>query len=236
MSAVTYHRGDKKRLSGLKGIIWDLDNTLYRIDRAMEDAFHFAVARAVIAAGVDLPFKQAADMAHQSFLKYGHSGRVFIDRYRLDPEKLHFAYHGFIDEKIIVSSIEQRTLFESLSLKHVLVTHSARSWAERVLSHLGLSQWFPPDRILGFEDYRFHAKNEHSTGFDAALEILGLDVKDAAVIEDTLVNLQIPHRMGMATVYVRHGRAPESPPPGYLHMSCDSTIDALREIKDAGSA
>src|ERR1051325_10964315 len=101
MTSVIYHRGIKESLADLRGIIWDLDNTLYRVDRAMEDAFHFAVARAVIEAGVDLPFKQAADMAHQSFLKYGHSGRVFIDRYGLDAQKLHFSYHGYIDETVI---------------------------------------------------------------------------------------------------------------------------------------
>jgi putative hydrolase of the HAD superfamily len=227
MSGVRYHIG--KRLPELKGIVWDLDNTLYRLDRAMEDAFHYAVARAVIEAGVDLPFKQAADMAHQSFLKYGNSGRVFIDRYGIDPEKFHFSYHGFIDEKIITKSIEQKELFESLPLQHVLLTHSARSWAEKVLSHLGLTEWFPHERVLGFEDYGFDAKHLHSTGFDAALEILGCRAGEAAMIEDTMANLQIPHKMGMATVYIKHGRELETP-PSYLTMSCDTTIDALREI------
>lgn len=229
MTGITYHRGKKEALTGLSGIVWDLDNTLYRVDRAMEDAFHYAVARAVIEAGVDLPFKQAADMAHQSFLKYGHSGRVFIDRYGLDPHKLHFSYHGYIDETVIVKSIEQRELFSSLSLRHVLVTHSARSWAERVLSHLGLSQWFPSDHVLAFEDYNFKAKHAHSTGFDAALEKLGLQAGSVAVIEDMLPNLEIPHKMGMTTIYIRHGVRLDSP-PGFLHLSCDSTVDALREI------
>ncbi len=63
-----------------------------------------------------------------------------------------------------------------------------------------------------------------------------MEAGDAVMIEDTLVNLQIPHKMGMATIYVRHGRSPESPPPGYLHMSCDNTINALQAIKNAGAA
>jgi putative hydrolase of the HAD superfamily len=235
MSGITYHRGKKEAISGLRGIIWDLDNTLYRVDRVMEDAFHYAVARAVIEAGVNLPFKQAADMAHQSFVKYGHSGRVFIDRYGLDPHKLHFSYHGYIDETVIVKSIEQRDLFTSLPLQHVLVTHSARSWAVRVLSHLGLSQWFPADRVLAFEDYDFKAKHQHSTGFDAALEKLELDAGNVAVIEDMLPNLEIPHKMGMTTIYVRHG-VKLDPPPGFVHLSCDSTVDALREIESLKKA
>lgn len=230
MTGVTYHGGRKRSLSDLQGVIWDLDNTLYRVDRAIEDAFHYAVARAVIAAGVDLPFKLAAEMARDSFLKYGHSGKVFIDRYGLNSEKLHFAYHGYIDETVIAKSVEQRDLFELLPLRHALVTHSARSWAEKVLRHLGLLQWFPPERIFAFEDYSFKAKHQHSTGFDVALEKLGLEAKDVAVVEDTLPNLEIPHRMGMATVYLRHGRPVESPAPGFLLMSCDNTIEALREI------
>jgi len=235
MTGITYHRGKKEALSGLRGIVWDLDNTLYRVDRAMEDAFHYAVARAVIEAGVVLPFKQAADMAHQSFLKYGHSGRVFIDRYGLNPQKLHFSYHGYIDETVIIKSIEQRDLFSSLSIQHVLVTHSARSWAERVLAHLGLSEWFPSDRVLAFEDYSFKAKHQHSTGFDAALEKLGLKEDAVAVIEDTLPNLEIPHKMGMTTIYIRHGIKLDTP-PGFLHLSCDSTVDALREINNVKKA
>ena len=41
----------KKEWSSIKGILWDLDNTLYHLDTAMEDSFNLAIARAVIEYG-----------------------------------------------------------------------------------------------------------------------------------------------------------------------------------------
>jgi putative hydrolase of the HAD superfamily len=103
-------------MDSIQGIIWDLDNTLYRLDEALEHSFNLAIAKSAIALGVPLTLEQASEMAHRSFIEYGFSGKVFIDRYDISYEKLHFDFHKYLDESVVEGSIKTRNLFRDLNL------------------------------------------------------------------------------------------------------------------------
>ena len=148
----------KQKLIDVEAIIWDLDNTLYKIDNVLIDAFHLSYARAAIAAGADLKFGEAAKMARKSFEETGFSGQIFVEKYGIERADMHFEHHGYMDETVIEKSLEMRSLFLQLSLEHALLTHSARNWAEKVLDHLTLREWFPKNRIFALEDCDFFPK------------------------------------------------------------------------------
>lgn len=233
VSAVVPHRRDiAERLAGIRGIVWDLDNTLYRLDDMIEEAFNIAFARAAVESGVPLTLEKAIELSRKSWLEHGYSGHVFVRDFGLKPEDLHHHYHGFMDETVIKKSLEVKLFFESLPLNHVLVTHSHRSWALRVLRHLDLQDWFPEERVLGLEDYDFRHKHACRTCFDKALGLLGLEPHEALMAEDTLPNLKIPHELGMATAFIHHGRKPEATPE-FVHLSCNSTLDLLKCLSDS---
>ena len=216
-----------KKTENMRGIVWDLDNTLYRVDELMEDAFNIAVARAAVAAGAPLTMPAAVDMARRGWREHGYSGHLFIRDFNLGRDELHEGFHGFLDETIIKKSHEVRACFESLPVDHALVTHSHRGWARRVLAHLGLAEWFAEERILGLEDYGFRHKHACRSSFQQALGILALEAEQAFMVEDTLHNLKFPHEMGMTTVFIHHGRLPGEM-PDYVDLSFGGAADFLR--------
>lgn len=223
----------KDRLQAAKGIIWDLDNTLYRMDEALTHAFNLAVARAVIEAGIDIDIEEATRIALKSFEDHGYSGRTFIQAYGVDDLWLHHTFHRYVDETLIAHNAEVAEMFDMLGdVQHALITHGAGDWAMRVLKHLGLKKWFENERILAFEDYDFQRKSESPVAFEKALERLELEPKHVIMVEDLGPNLRIPYKMGMGTALIHHGQPPPEK-PYYIMTAYDNAREFLQDLKRA---
>ena len=64
-------------LSHIRGVVWDLDGTLYRYDALFKDACQLAAARTAIDLGIDMSFEEAVALAMESERLYGNSFRLF---------------------------------------------------------------------------------------------------------------------------------------------------------------
>lgn len=223
---------EKVDFPDIRGIIWDLDNTLYRLDEAIIHAFNLSIAKIAREEGVDASMEEVIDMAIRSFEETGYSGTVFIRDHNIDQELLHYNFHKGIDEKVIEKSLETKDLFTDINLSHVLVTHGAYDWAHRVLSHLELLKFFPNNHILALEHYDFERKYESRKGFSMALDRLRLLPEDTLMVEDSMGNLRIPHEMGIKTVYIHHGRIPKDVPE-YVDYCFNNVPEMLQGIKTA---
>ncbi|MBV8547852.1 MAG: HAD hydrolase-like protein [Alphaproteobacteria bacterium] len=185
------------------GAIVDMDGTLYdESTPAMYFQFHNAAARAAIDCGVPLGYQEAFDLAAAELKK----GVLHLETFRpfgVDPVEYIDKYHKYLDENAIDVPPDLADRFRRAQLgNYVLVTHASRNWAERVIKHLGLEEWFPPERILGFEDYGYQRKSASDAAFVMALDILGVPAENTMVLEDSARNLLIPSQMGMLTVQV----------------------------------
>jgi putative hydrolase of the HAD superfamily len=218
----------------VRGIIWDLDNTLYRFEEDFEHFCHVAAARAALKGGLDKTFDQAFELCLKSYSVYGHSCQIFTEEYRIDKTQLHFDFHNYIDEKIIARSIELVNLFEELSLNHVLVTHASHEWAQRALTHLGLKDHFPDQMIIPAEATGFERKSESKIPFEMAIQKLSCPPACLVVVEDIAENLAIPYEMGLFTVLVHHGRKPEML-PSYINMACNNAVEFMEYLKNSPS-
>ncbi|MBU0858468.1 MAG: HAD hydrolase-like protein [Alphaproteobacteria bacterium] len=215
------------RLRGLRGILWDLDNTLYRLEEMLEDSFNVAIARAAIDQGIPLSFESAVAMARTSYEKTGYSGRYFLEQFGLDRNVLHFAFHKHLDEKVINASLELQQLMDSAKLTHALITHGARDWALRVLQHIGLRHHFPEPQVFALEDMAFEKKHESRRAFLSGLDALGVEPAEALVMEDLAENLVIPHQMGLGTVWLHHGRVPDTI-PAHVDYCCANAVEFMQ--------
>ncbi len=218
-----------QKLKTVQGIVWDLDNTLYRIEDAVKHAFHIAIARAALEAGVPLELDEAVKAAEKSYAEYGYSGRIFVRDHGVDDVWLHHRFHDHLDETMIDKNAETAEFFRQTELRHALITHSSGPWARKVLSHLGLREWFADDHILALEDYAFQKKAESAAPFMLALERLQLDAGQTLFVEDTPRNLSIPHRLGMGTVLVHYGQPPRDM-PAFIDADYNNALDLLRHI------
>lgn len=192
-------------LSHVKGLIWDLDNTLYRFDAAFEKACNIAAARTVQTLLPEITYEEALQTAEESYAEHGYSGRKLVERYGIVYSDYHYLYHDTIDESIIERNEAILMALGDVALPNVLITHSSRGWAQRAVKHLGMDDYFPATRIIALEDSSFESKAYSRAPFIKGLELLNLPPESVLVVEDSVKNLMRPKEMGMTTVLIHHG-------------------------------
>lgn len=192
-------------LSHIKGLIWDLDNTLYRFDQAFEKACNIAAARTVQQLMPSVSFEEALAVAEKSYVEHGYSGKTLIEQYGIAYSDYHYLYHDTIDESIIEKNEAILMALGDIGLPNILITHASRRWAEKILQHLSMDDYFPHEKIIALEDAGFEMKHYSSAPFIKGLELLNLPPENVLVVEDTVKNLVRPKEMGMTTVLIHHG-------------------------------
>ncbi len=220
----------KQEWSSIQGILWDLDNTLYRLDKAVEDAFNLAIAKAAIGHGVDLSLDEALALSRESFRIHRYSGYEFINRYNIAQRDMHFMTDSHLDRGLVKKCEQTCDLFSHHSFDHALITHSARPWATDIIDRLGLRPWFPDHRVFAYENYDFESKAKSRRPFEMALSSINQNPEDTVMVEDTLENLKIPHEMGMKTVFLHHGRIPDGVLPDFVDHHCANAREFLETM------
>ncbi len=196
----------KTALRDIKTIIWDLDNTLYPYTEEQIEHWHEATVRAAIDLGAPITLEAGLHQARQSFAEHNYSSKIFVDTYGLCPRKMHAGLHPYSNEKILPVCMLTQESFEALpNVRHVVLTHAHRNWAERVLRHLGLRDFFEDDLIMGLEDYGYEEKHASNRGILQSLDQTGCNPEHALFAEDTLRNLERAKATGIQTAYVHHG-------------------------------
>lgn len=224
-------------LSHIKGLIWDLDNTLYRFDKAFEKACNIAAARTVQTLLPNVSYEEALEAAEKSYAEHGYSGKILVEQYGITYSDYHYLYHDTIDESILEKNEAILMALSEIDLPHVLITHSSRRWAERTIKHLGMEAFFPTNRIIPLEDTNFEGKAYSSAPFIKGLELLNLPPEKVMVVEDTAKNLIRPKEMGMTTVLIHHGNAPvESSHIDYAYPDTLEFLGTLMLARKAAAA
>lgn len=221
---------NSKDLNTLKGIIWDLDDTLYAVTPALEQSMRESVARAVVKMGYDITYEDALALAVESQEKYRLTVKILVDQFGIEKRDLHGVFHQEMDHTVTQPCADLPAAFQMQpQLKHVLMTHASRDWALRMLDHLGLSQFFEEGAVLGLEDVDFHHKHESDRVTKTCLEILGTEPEYTAFAEDRDWNLTIPHQMGLVTVLMDHPSQPKEL-PGHVDYRFDRAANFLKII------
>ncbi len=219
------------RFSSLKGVLWDLDNTLYTETDSLHEAFDHAIAAAALAQGVPMSLEEAKAAAKKSFIDHGYGARVFIEQMGVDARALHYDLHPLVDETIITPHDTLHDDLHDLVLAHAIVTHGARDWALRVLDHLRLMPLFTPARIHALEDFDFHKKATSPVPFEKALDSLNLNPCDVIIVEDQERNLRIPHAMGMGTILLDYGARRGKPAADFVDLVCHDVHDLIQRYR-----
>ncbi len=227
-------------MTGINGLIFDLDHTLYSLAGASEGHFIRACVETALemAAGTGAPMERADAerlIQHAAAWDTGDLRALGVER-GYDEARLFeiFNRHAFTELKTTMEQGRDPRLREALAPhneKAVIVTHGSRYWAEKVVELLGLQDIFPPERILALDDpaIAFQGKHESEVPFREALKILGLPPESVAVVEDTSKNLVIPHRMGMTTVLLVWGKpVPQDHP--HVSQFHDTAADFLQSL------
>jgi putative hydrolase of the HAD superfamily len=213
----------------VKGVIWDLDNTLYRFDSVFEDACNRAAARTICTLVDGLSFDDAFKVAETSYAQHGYSGKALITQYGIDYRDYHFSFHEEIDEKILTRNDAMLQALADLNKPQVIVTNASRHWVEKALAHLGLRDFFTDENIIALGDSDFEPKAYSRRPFDMARNRLSLPIENIIVVEDMAKNLKVPKEMGFTTALIHHGRTPVEQ-YDYIDLEFPDTLSLLEKL------
>ena len=192
----------KKVIFGKNNIIWDLDNTLYRITPEFADILDEATAIAAIEdLGVPLDFKTAKEKVKESYRVYRDGGEIFVREYGISPKDIFFAYHKRKPIEPIVPYENLLEKLEKLPCDQYIFSTSTRDVCEKILKHIGLYDFFK-GKFYSVEDFDTFKKNESSDVYKQLCERLKLDPKDCVFVDDSYSNLEFAKEIGMTTVRI----------------------------------
>ena len=142
---------------------------------------------------------QTAHMLRQKYwTEYGTTLAGLMHVHDIDPDPYLHEVHQ-LDLSGIEAAPALRAAITALPGRKIIYTNGSRAHGEGVSSALGLEGVF--DAIYGVEDAGYTPKPE-LTAFQKVFTADGIDTKLAAMFEDDMRNLAIPHQLGMKTVLV----------------------------------
>lgn len=214
----------------IRGVVWDLDNTLYRFTDAFYQSCTQAAAQAAQELGIDLSYEDTLKLAERSEDEYGYSMHGYVTEHGLSYASLHFPFHQRIDETVINPIDGIAEAIENLKLPQVILTNASRCWANRVLKFIGIDHLFSKNKIIPMEDVDFEPKARSPKGFKKALDILSLPAEDVVMVDDLDRNLTIAYKLGMKTAYINHGDPIEFL-PDFIDSQYEDVLSLIEDIK-----
>lgn len=185
-----------------KAIIWDLDNTLYRITPEFADILDSVMAQALIEdLGVKLDFEAAKAKVKESYRIYRDGGEIFYRDYNVDPKALFDAYHKRKPVEYIRPFDGLAEKLTKLPVEQYILTTSSHEVAEKILKRIDLYDLFK-DKFYSVEDFDLLKKNEDTQVYQQLCDKIGLAPKDCIFVDDSYSNLEFPKQLGMTTVRI----------------------------------
>ncbi len=189
-----------------KNIIWDLDNTLYRITPEFADMLDEAAAVAAVKdLGVNLSLEEAKNKVKESYLTFRDGGEVFVREYGISPKDMFLAYHKRKPIEPIVPYEHMAEKLEALPCRQYVFSTSSRDVCEKILKHIGLYDFFK-GRFYSVEDFNTFKKNEDSTVYRKLCDKINVNPHDCIFVDDSYSNLEFAKETGMTTVRIYYNQ------------------------------
>lgn len=201
--------------------VFDLDNTLYPpAVRLFDQIEHKMRGYMVEKLGIDQA--EANHLRKHYWEVHGTTLSGLMREHGIEPDPFLTAVHD-ISFDALQPDHELASLIKNLPGRSIVYTNGTKPYAEQVLAARGLDGLF--DAIYGIEHANYLPKPERGA-FDRVFDHDGLTHKNAAMFEDEVRNLEVPHAMGLRTVHV----APEATNDHYVHFHTDDLTAFLRQI------
>ncbi|MGV8995642.1 MAG: pyrimidine 5'-nucleotidase [Parvibaculaceae bacterium] len=215
--------------------VFDLDNTLYpprfdlfaQIDTRMSE---------FIATYLDVDDVEARRVQKEFYVEHGTTLAGLMAVHQMEPQAFLDYVHA-IDVTVVPPAPALGEAIARLPGRKVIFTNGSVRHAENVAGRLGILHVF--DGVYDIVTTGFTPK-PHALAFDRFVSASGIDPTRAAMFEDLPRNLEVPHALGMTTVWVRpQGEAGperyqqlshEGGDGAHVHHVCDDLTDFLTAL------
>lgn len=189
--------------------IFDLDNTLYAPEVRLFSQIERRMT-AYVMRELRVTEAEASRLREHYWRKHGTTLAGLMAEHGIDPLPYLREVHD-IDFSALTPDPELAARIAALPGRKIVHTNGDSDYAMRVLEHRGLTVF---DAVHGVVEAGFHPKPD-ARAYAAVQRAEGFDPAKAAMFEDDPRNLEVPHRLGMATILVGAGRhGPDAAAPG----------------------
>lgn len=177
--------------------VFDLDNTLYPPEARLFDQIEVHMANFVMRElGVDET--TAHKLRKEYWETHGTTLAGLMREHDVEPDPFLDAVHQ-LDLSHLEKDMDLRANILALPGRKIIYTNGSRDHAHKVSEARGLDGIF--DAVYGIEDADYAPKPDRAA-FEMVFAADGLQAQNAAMFEDDIRNLEIPHVLGMKTVLV----------------------------------
>ncbi len=195
-----------------RGIIWDLDGTIYENTPAMQNAWLQGFYQTAHHYGLGLTREEADQKTWDGFRRYGHAVRAYSIEHGIEETAFCERLLTFVDVTLVPQCAQTKEYFNHhQDMAMAILTSAHKKWAGPVLRHIGLDHLFPEERVIAYDDTSGELKSHSETPFRMAAAALNLPPAQLVMVEDTAANLIIAKELGMTTVLVTHGDTSVTP-------------------------
>jgi putative hydrolase of the HAD superfamily len=177
--------------------VFDLDNTLYphhlNLWQQVDDRI-----RSYIANFLGVTYEDAFRKQKDFYRRYGTTMRGMMTEHGMEPDDF-LAYVHQIDHSPVTPNPALGAALEKLPGRKLILTNGTRAHADAITRRLAVDRHF--EDVFDIVAGELEPKPFPVT-YDRFLARHGVDPARAAMFEDLARNLEVPHRLGMATVLV----------------------------------
>lgn len=231
-------------MANIKGIVFDLDDTLYDCTDSLRDAAHWRAAQAMVEAGLPLTLERAYQMQIRMMEEHGPRFKAFAriaEMYGKGNDFVHKVMRAYNTDEVseiaaFPDVIPALGKLRAMGLKLFLVTSGVYARQEKKIKSLGLENAF--DRIIIDDDDMGITKEECYVDL---IEESGLKPEQILCVGDRIHSeIRICNSLGMPTVQMMHGRfkylipSSELERPDFKIRSISELLTVLQAIKFKG--
>jgi len=214
----------------LKCILFDLDNTLYPkslgiFDMVVERIRHYMEKR------MGFEKNLARELRQEYVRKYGSTLRGLMIHQNINPEEyLEYVHDVGVEEKVSTNPALSE-LLQAIPIDKAIFTSGHRPHALKVLSCLGVKQYFPRIFDITFTHYIPKPNREP---YRQVLDSLGITGEKCMMIEDLPANLKPAKEMGMTTVLVDQDLSSIQEMDGFVDHEIADILELKRLLERIG--
>nr|WP_202886029.1 pyrimidine 5'-nucleotidase [Kribbella sandramycini] len=177
--------------------ILDLDNTLYPPSTGLADQMNQRI-RAYLANLFGTDEAGAVRLQRELVAEHGTTLRGLMNTRGIDPHD-YLAWEHTIDYSVLTPDPALGTALAALPGRRLLFTNGTAYHAEQALGRLGLAPAF--DGVFDILAGQLVPK-PYAASYERFVEQFAVEPGRAVFCDDLAVNLEVPERLGMATVWV----------------------------------
>ncbi len=183
----------------IKHILFDLDDTLYPASAGLMHEISRRMSEYLMNR-VGIPASDVDRVRQDYWNRYGTTLRgLYLERHIDAQEFLNFV-HDIPIEKFLQPDAKLRAMLDQLSQEKCVFTNSPADHVRRVLSALGVEQFFT--RIFDINFIQYESKPTLSA-YHKVLSALNESAERCALVDDTARNLAPAQALGMKTILVK---------------------------------